>query len=110
MRRNATLITLLAVEIGVAALSLVYQLRLRPEVLGAFQAEGAEMPAATRLAVAPAPQPAALAIAGLLTLLAFGLPLKRSRRNALLSAGLFVLSSVVIFAVIAAVTPIFNPG
>jgi hypothetical protein len=110
MRRNATLITLLAVEAGVAAFALFFQLHARPLVLRAFAEFDTALPPATALALAPWFLPAALVAAAGCTAVALLAKLRRSRRPIVISAGLVILCFALIFAVWAAFMPVFQPA
>jgi len=110
VRRHAIFITLLGSHLVVAAFALFFHLRLRVEVLTAFEEFGTAMPAPTRLALTPWFLPGALGVAGLLALPALALPIKRSQRAWLLGAGLVISSSALVLAVWAALAPIFSPA
>lgn len=107
MRRNLALVTLLVLQVVVAALSLVFHTRVRVSVLDAFQAYDTAIPRLTRLALSPWLMPVALAAAAALDAAAIALPLRRPRRAALAAAGLVASSSALIFAVCAAFVPVF---
>jgi hypothetical protein len=109
VRRNLALVALLSLQALVAALSALFHARARVSVLEAFRAYDTAIPGLTQIALSSWLVPAALAVAALLDLAALALPLRRSRRTALVAAGLFASSSVVIFAVVAAFAPIFRP-
>ena len=109
MRRNLALFALLALQVLVAGLSALFHLRARVSVLEAFHAYDTAIPRLTQLALAPWLIPGALGSAVALDALALVAPLRRSRRTALVAAGLFASSSVLVFAVWAAFAPIFRP-
>ncbi|HVY44230.1 MAG TPA: hypothetical protein VHB21_00060 [Minicystis sp.] len=96
-------------ELAVAALAAFYYLGLRRKVRGAFEAFGTEVPSATAVALSSWLVPSAVAAALLVTVAALALPLRRSRRMRLLQLAITVLACVVVFAVLAALVPMFNP-
>ncbi len=110
MRRNAALLTMLAAEIGVAALALFFHLRTRPQILSAFSDFDTELPRAAVVALSPWFLPAALGVAGVCTLAGLLAPLRRSRRAALVGIGLLVAACALIFAVWVAFVPVFQPA
>ncbi len=101
---------MLAAEIGVAALALFFHLRSRVAILAAFHDYGTALPGPASLALSAWFLPAALAFAGLATIVALAAPLRRSRRTALVGAGLLVASVALVFAVWAAFMPLFQPA
>lgn len=109
MRRNLALVSLLALQSLVAGLSALFHLRIRVSVLDAFLAYDTAIPRLTQLALSPRLIPAALSVAALADAVALLAPLRRSRRTALLAAGLFLSSSALVFAVGASFAPIFRP-
>jgi hypothetical protein len=101
---------MIAAEIGVAALALFFHLRTRLEILAAFHDFDTEIPAAAAVGLSSWFLPAALGVAGLSTLAALVLPLRRSRRASLMGVGLLLAAAALIFAVCAAFVPVFQPG
>jgi hypothetical protein len=110
VRRHAVLITLLVSELLVGALSAGFQLGVRPTVLDAFHRYATEIPPATRVALAPWLLPVANGATFLVTIAALAAPLRRSQRGPLIAAGLVLSSAALVFAVLAAFMPIFNPS
>lgn len=108
MRRNLALIVLLSLQVLVAALALLIYRGARVSVVEAYRAYDTAMPWITAVAVSGWLLPGALGIAGALALLAIAAPLRRSRRAALVAAGLCVSSGALIFTVLAAFLPIFR--
>jgi hypothetical protein len=109
VRRHAALLTMLATELGVAALALFFHLHARVAILAAFRDYGTELPATAALALSAWFLPGALAFAALATLIAIAAPLRRTRRALLVGVGLLVASCALIFAVAAAFLPLFRP-
>lgn len=93
----------------VALLSLVFHLRARPHVLDAFRSYETPIPPLTELALSPWLLPLANGAAIAASLGALVLPLRRSQRAAGVGAGLVISSAALVFAVLAAFMPIFNP-
>jgi protein-S-isoprenylcysteine O-methyltransferase Ste14 len=110
VRRNATLLTLLAAEAGVAALAAFFHLRSRPTILQAFREFNTALPPTAALALAAWFLPSALLTAALCTAVGLVAPLRRSRRTLAVGTGVVLLSFALIFAVWAAFLPIFQPG
>ncbi len=101
---------MLATEIGVAALALFFHLRSRVAILAAFEDYGTALPGTAKIALSPWFLPSAIAFAALATIVALVAPLRRSRRAALVGAGLLVASVALVFAVWAAFMPLFQPA
>ena len=110
MRRHAVLITLLASNIAVTALALLFHLWVRVSVLAAFEEYGTPMPATTQVALSGWLLPCAIAAAMGLSLVAVAAPLRRSQRHGLLGVGVVIASTALVFAVWAAFAPIFQPA
>jgi hypothetical protein len=110
VRKNATLITLLVTEAGVAALAVFFHLSLRTAVLQAFREFNTALPLTTGLALAPWFLPSALAAAALCSGIALLAPLRRKRRPIIVGAGLVILAFALIFAAWAAFLPLFQPA
>jgi hypothetical protein len=108
VRRNLALVVLLSLQGMVAALALLIHLGARVSVVEAYRAYDTAMPWMTAVAVSGWLLPGALGVAGALDLVAIAAPMRRSRRAALVSAGLCVSSGALIFAVLAAFLPIFR--
>jgi hypothetical protein len=104
------MIVMLAAEIGVGALGLLFYLRARNEVLRAFREFDTAVPRSTAIALSPWLVPGALALAAALSIAALALPLRRSQKHFLVGLGLLLASAVVIFAIVAAFWPIFQPA
>ena len=100
---------MLATEIGVAALALFFHLRSRVAILAAFHDYGTDVPGPAKLALSSWFLPSALAFAALASIVALAAPLRRSRRAALVGAGLLVASVALVFAVWAAFLPLLQP-
>jgi hypothetical protein len=109
VRRHGILITLLASYAAVAAFAILFQLRVRPSVLAAFNDYATPMPVATRIALSGWLLPGATAITGLLAAVALAAPLKRSQRHGLAGSALVIASITLVFAVWAAFAPLFQP-
>ncbi|MCC6554797.1 MAG: hypothetical protein IT372_17620 [Polyangiaceae bacterium] len=109
MRRNAALLALISLQALVVGLSALFHLRARVAVLDAFLEYGTAIPRATQVALSPWLVPVAALAGTALALAAAALPLRRSRRNALAAAGLFLSGVVLVFAVCAAFVPVFRP-
>jgi hypothetical protein len=101
---------MLAAELGVAAIALFFHLHARPGILAAFRDYGTELPSTAALALSSWFLPASLALAAIASLTAIAAPLRRTRRAALMGAGLLVASVALIFAVTAAFLPLFRPA
>jgi hypothetical protein len=101
---------MLLAEVGAFAVALVFHIKARPAILRAFADYGTPLPGAARLALSPWWIPGALACAALATVVGLAAPLRRSRRRAVIGAGLVVASVAVVFAVWAAFAAIFQPG
>src|SRR4051812_17609968 len=110
MRRNTTIEALVMAELAVGALAAFFYFRLRGKVAAAFADFGTTVPPLTKIAISRSFVPAAVAVACGFTLLAFVLPLKRSRRMRLVQLAVTLLASSVVFAILAALVPLFNPG
>jgi hypothetical protein len=100
---------MLAAEIGVAALALFFHLRTRVQILAAFHDFDTEVPGAAAVGLSSWFLPAALGVAGISTLAALALPLRRSQRASLVGVGLLVAAAALIFAVWVAFVPVFQP-
>jgi hypothetical protein len=101
---------MLAAEAGVAALALFFYLRSRTAILAAFHDYGTEVPAAASLSLSSWFLPAALAFAALCTLVALAAPVRRTRRAFLVGLGLMVAATALVFAILAAFLPLFQPA
>ena len=110
MRRHAALIVLLASHAFVVGMALLFYLRLRGAMAEAFTDFNTRPPTLTALALSDAFLPAAVGAGLSMAACGLALPLKRSLRAALLGAGLCISSFALIFAVIAAYLPFFQPG
>ena len=100
---------MLAAELGVVALALFFHLRSRGAILAAFHDFDTELPAPAAVALSSWFLPAALGFAAVCSLVGLTAPLRRSRRAFLVGLGLLWVSAALIFAVWAAVAPIFRP-
>ena len=109
MRNASTSRSLVLSEVAVGALALFYYFSLRVRVLAAFDAYGTTVPPLTRVALSRWFIPSAIAVALALTLASIALPLRRSRSMRLVQLAVTLLASAVVFAVLAALVPIFNP-
>jgi hypothetical protein len=109
MRRSTPREALILAELAVGALALFYYFALRVRVLAAFDAYGTSVPPLTGVALSRWFIPGALTIAGALTLAALALPLRRSHGLRLFQLAVTILASAVVFAVLAALVPIFRP-
>jgi hypothetical protein len=109
MRSSTTSRSLVLAELAVGSLALFYYFSLRVRVLAAFDAFGTEVPPLTRVALSSWFIPAAIGAAALLTLASIALPLRRSRAMRLVQLAVTVLATAVVFAVLAALVPIFKP-
>jgi hypothetical protein len=109
MRRNTTTHSLVLAELAVGALALFYYFSLRVRILSAFDAYGTRVPPLTRIAISPSFIPIALALSTAATVLAMVLPIKRSRSIRLAQLAVTVLACAVVFAILAALVPMFNP-
>jgi hypothetical protein len=110
VRRNAALVTTIASLALVFALGLFFHLRARPGILRAFREYGTELPGPASVALSAWFLPGALALAGAAAVVAVVAPLRRRARTAIAGAGLVIASFAVIFAVLAAFLPVFQPG
>ena len=110
MRRHAALIVLLASHAFVVGMALLFYLHLRVAMAAAFSDYNTVLPTFTALALSDAFLPAAVGAGLSIAACGLMLPLKRSLRAALLGAGLCISSFALIFAVIAAYLPFFQPG
>ena len=110
MRRHAALIVLLASHAFVVGMALLFYLHLRGAMAEAFTDFNTVLPTFTALALSDAFLPAAVGAGLSIAACGLMLPLKRSLRAALLGAGLCISSFALIFAVIAAYLPFFQPG
>ena len=109
MRRSTPREALILAELAVGALALFYYFALRIRVLGAFDAYGTSVPPLTAVALSRWFVPSATAIAGALTIAALALPLRRSHALRVLQLAVTILATAVVFAVLAALVPIFKP-
>ena len=109
MRRSTPRRTLILAELAVGALALFYYFALRVRVLAAFDAFGTSVPPLTAVALSRWFIPAALSFAFALTLAALALPLRRSHALRVVQLAVTILATAVVFAVLAALVPIFKP-
>ena len=110
MRRHAALLFVLTAHAFVIGMALLFHLHLRVSVAQAFSDFGTPVPALTAVAISEGFLPAAVGGSLLLSAAGWIVPMKRSRRAALLGAGLCVSSFALIFAILAAYFPMFKPG
>lgn len=110
VRRHAALVVSLTAHAFVAGMALLFYLRLRITMIAAIHDFNVVPPTLTALALSDLFLPAAIGAGLAIATCGLVLPLKRSRRGALLGAGLCVSSFALIFALIAAYLPFFQPG
>jgi hypothetical protein len=110
VRRYAVLLTLLASQAVVVALSLLFHFRVRASLVAAFTDYGTPMPDFTQVALSSYLLPGSLGAAALLTAAALAAPLKRSQRHGLLGAGVVITSVALVVAVVGGFVPFFQPA
>ncbi len=108
MRRNAALVTMLALEAAVLALAGFVYLRSRVAILAAFRDFGTELPAAPAVALSAWFLPAAALGSVFVTLVGLLAPVRPRRRALAVGVGLFVSSAALVFAVTASFLAVFR--
>ena len=108
MRRHAILGALFAGEIFVLILTGLVYLKTRVAVLEAYREFGTKMPRYAEVALSSWFLPSAIGLMAALSFAAMALPLRRSRRTALVGMGLVVASVALVVSVWAAFAPLFQ--